>query len=106
VAELAEIVFDSLHPARLARFWTAALEGFEVRGYDDAEIDRLTALGRTPELLILLRILQIIPGFPGRLREKRLFEADRSGHYRIIRGPRDLVALHRELRSMEEGEPA
>jgi hypothetical protein len=47
--ELSEIVFDSLHPAGLARFWAAALEGYEVRSYDGAEIARLAALGLTPE---------------------------------------------------------
>lgn len=49
MADLAEIVFDSLHPAGLARFWAAALNGYAVRPYDDAEIERLAAIGRTPE---------------------------------------------------------
>lgn len=43
------IVVDSLHPAMLARFWAAALDGYAVRAYDDAEIARLAALGFTPE---------------------------------------------------------
>jgi hypothetical protein len=46
---LREIVFDSDHPARLARFWAAALEGYAVRPYDAAEVARLAALGLTPE---------------------------------------------------------
>ena len=46
---LKEIVFDSAHPASLARFWAGALEGYAVRPYDDAEIARLAALGLTPE---------------------------------------------------------
>lgn len=46
---LREIVFDCERPAELARFWTAALDGFEVRPYDDSEIARLAALGLTPE---------------------------------------------------------
>jgi len=49
LADLAEIVFDSGHPARLARFWAAALEGYAVRPYDEAEITRLARLGYTPE---------------------------------------------------------
>lgn len=44
-----EIVFDCTWPARLARFWAGALEGYAVRPYDEAEIARLAALGLTPE---------------------------------------------------------
>jgi len=49
VARLDQIVFDSEHPASLARFWSAALDGFEIRPYDDTEVRRLAALGLTPE---------------------------------------------------------
>ena len=49
MARLKEIVFDSLYPASLARFWAAALEGYDVRPYDDEEIARLAALGYTHE---------------------------------------------------------
>lgn len=49
MARLTEIVFDALDPARLARFWAAALETYEVRAYDPAEIARLASLGYTPE---------------------------------------------------------
>lgn len=38
-----------LHPASLARFWAAALEGYEIAPYDDEEIARLADLGLTPE---------------------------------------------------------
>jgi len=44
-----EIVFDAEHPARLARFWAAAVAGYAVRPYDAAEIARLAAAGFTPE---------------------------------------------------------
>ncbi|HEY1426514.1 MAG TPA: VOC family protein [Caulobacteraceae bacterium] len=44
-----EIVFDAEHPASLARFWAAAVSGYAVRAYDNAEIARLAALGLTPE---------------------------------------------------------
>jgi hypothetical protein len=44
-----EIVFDCAHPARLAQFWAAALEGYSVRAYDEPEIARLADLGFTPE---------------------------------------------------------
>jgi hypothetical protein len=49
VARIREIVIDALHPAALARFWAAALDGYSVRPYDEAEIARLAARGRTPE---------------------------------------------------------
>jgi hypothetical protein len=49
MAWLKEIVFDTGHPARLARFWAAALDGYAVRAYDAAEIARLAARGLTPE---------------------------------------------------------
>jgi hypothetical protein len=48
VATLREIVIDSDHPAALAQFWAAALDGYRVREYDAAEIARLAALGLTP----------------------------------------------------------
>ncbi len=49
MAVLSDIVFDSLHPARLARFWATALEGYDLRPYDGDEIARLAALGLDPE---------------------------------------------------------
>jgi hypothetical protein len=49
MARISEIVIDSLRPSALARFWAAALDGYEVRHYDEAEIARLASLGRTPE---------------------------------------------------------
>lgn len=45
VAQLHDVVFDSLHPASLARFWAAALDGYAVAPYDDAELARLRSLG-------------------------------------------------------------
>jgi Glyoxalase-like domain len=49
MARIREIVIDSLHPAALARFWAAALDGYEVRAYDEAELARLASLGLSPE---------------------------------------------------------
>ena len=46
---LKEIVIDADHPASLARFWAAVLDGYAVRPYDEGEIARLAALGFTPE---------------------------------------------------------
>ncbi|MEW9552501.1 VOC family protein [Nonomuraea sp. NPDC050783] len=49
MAALREIVFHCARPAALARFWAQALDGYAIRPYDDAEIERLAGLGRTPE---------------------------------------------------------
>ena len=49
VTAISEIVFDSLHPAGLARFWACVLTEYEVRPYDEAEIQRLAAAGFSPE---------------------------------------------------------
>ena len=49
MARLTQLVVDSRAPAALARFWASALEDFEIRAYDDAEIARLASIGRTPE---------------------------------------------------------
>jgi catechol 2,3-dioxygenase-like lactoylglutathione lyase family enzyme len=44
-----EIVFDCEAAPALARFWAKILDGYAVRPYDEAEIDRLAKLGLTPE---------------------------------------------------------
>lgn len=49
MGKLREIVIDADHPAKLARFWAAAVDGYAVRPYDEAEIARLAAIGLTPE---------------------------------------------------------
>ncbi|ONI92614.1 hypothetical protein ALI22I_02775 [Saccharothrix sp. ALI-22-I] len=40
-----DIVFDSGHPASLARFWAAVLDGYRVALYDEAELRRLREKG-------------------------------------------------------------
>jgi len=45
VARLLDVVFDCRHPASLARFWAAALDGYAVAPYDEAELARLRANG-------------------------------------------------------------
>ena len=47
MAQLADIVVDCRHPASLARFWAAVLDGYQVAPCDDQKIARLTALGIT-----------------------------------------------------------
>ena len=49
MARIHEIVIDSTNPPALARFWAAALDGYSLRAYDEAEVARLAAMGRTPE---------------------------------------------------------
>lgn len=45
MARIHDVVFDCHHPASLARFWAAALEGYAVAPYDEAELARLRAAG-------------------------------------------------------------
>jgi len=45
MARLKDVVLDCDHPASLARFWAAALDGYEIAPYDDEEIARLRSLG-------------------------------------------------------------
>lgn len=47
MAQLGDVVFDCRHPASLARFWAAALDGYEVAPYDAAELANLRAKGIT-----------------------------------------------------------
>jgi len=42
---LKDIVFDAHHPASIARFWAAVLDGYAVAPYDEAELERLRANG-------------------------------------------------------------
>ena len=45
MARLHDVVFDCRHPASLARFWAAVLDGYAVAPYDDAELERLREQG-------------------------------------------------------------
>jgi hypothetical protein len=45
MAWLHDIVFDCRHPASLARFWAAVLDGYKVAPYDEAELERLRGKG-------------------------------------------------------------
>ncbi len=47
MAQLRDIVIDCSHPASLARFWAAALDGYAIAPYDAEEIERLRSLGIT-----------------------------------------------------------
>lgn len=45
MARLHDVVFDSRHPASIARFWAAVLDGYRVAPYDEAELARLRGAG-------------------------------------------------------------
>lgn len=45
MARLHDVVFDSRHPASIARFWAAVLDGYAVAPYDEAELARLRGMG-------------------------------------------------------------
>jgi hypothetical protein len=45
MARLHDLVFDSRHPASIARFWAAVLDGYQVAPYDEAELARLRGTG-------------------------------------------------------------
>lgn len=45
MARIHDVTFDSPHPASIARFWAAALDGYDVAPYDEAELERLRGLG-------------------------------------------------------------
>lgn len=49
MAALREIVFRCERAPALARFWAEVLDGYQVRPYDDGEIERLASLGLTPD---------------------------------------------------------
>ena len=49
MSRIRDIVICCTSAHTLARFWAAALDGYQIRPYDDAEIARLAALGFTPE---------------------------------------------------------
>jgi Glyoxalase-like domain len=49
MATIREIVFDCESAPKLARFWAELLDGYSVRPYDQAEVDRLAKLGLAPE---------------------------------------------------------
>ncbi|MER7009352.1 VOC family protein [Dactylosporangium sp. NPDC000555] len=45
MATIHDVVVESRHPASLARFWAAALDGYAVAPYDEEELARLAGNG-------------------------------------------------------------
>ena len=100
------ITIDAEHPARLARFWAAAVEGYGVRSYDDAEITRLAALGFTPETDPTVMVDGPGPTFCFQQAAGRTVGRNRW-HLDLRGGPREmevqrLVALGARVREVRE----
>ncbi|MEV6981112.1 VOC family protein [Sphaerisporangium sp. NPDC051017] len=45
MARVKDVVVDCRHPAPVARFWAAVLDGYAVAPYDEAELERLRGMG-------------------------------------------------------------
>lgn len=101
VAEMQDIVVDSRHPASIARFWAATLDGYDVAPYDDAELARLRAKGIEGPEDDPLVVVEPSGGAGPRLLFQRVPEAD-TGKSRLRFGLRadDLEAEVRRLGSL------
>jgi hypothetical protein len=96
MGRLSEIVFEAERPAALARFWAGLLDGYAVRAYDAAEIERLAALGFTPDTDPTVMVdgpgpslcFQRVPGRDGRANRLHLdlAVADREAESRRLVG--------------------
>jgi predicted enzyme related to lactoylglutathione lyase len=65
VSRLSDVVIDCVKPAPLARFWAAALDGYEVAPYDEAELARLREMGiQDPEDDPFVLVLSSAEGRP------------------------------------------
>jgi hypothetical protein len=45
MATIRDVIFDSRHPASIARFWASAIDDYRIAPYDDAELARLRSMG-------------------------------------------------------------
>lgn len=89
MAKLTQLVLDCRHPASLARFWAAALDGFEVLPYDDEEIARLAEVGLTPETDT--SVIVVGPGLELGFQQVDVVEAAKKPlHMDLSAGDRDL----------------
>jgi hypothetical protein len=96
MATIGDVVFDAAHPASLARFWAAALDGYAVAPYDDEELERLRAKGiNDPEDDPTVLVEPATPGAP------RLF-------FNLVPEPKTVKnRVHLDLRAADvEGEVA
>ena len=49
MAQLTDIIIDSLAPPALARLWAQVLDGYAVRPYGPEDIEQLAVIGRSPD---------------------------------------------------------
>lgn len=107
MARIRDIVVDAVRPAVLARFWAAALDGYQVRPYGAAEIERLARLGLTPETDATVAVDGPGPTFffqqvPGRKRTRNRLHFDLTGAERATEIAR-LCALGATVRDERDG---
>ena len=107
MARIDSITVDARHPASLARFWAAALDGYAVRAYDDAEIARLASLGLTPETDPSVMVdgpgpTLCFQQMPGRTSGRNRWHLDLRGAPRPAEVER-LCALGARVRDVHEG---
>lgn len=105
MARIREIVVDCARPAALARFWAGALEGYDVRVYDEAEIARLAGLGLTPETDPAVMVDG--PG-PTLCFQLSVRAGEGRLHLDVVGGPREaevarLIGLGAQVREAREG---
>lgn len=107
MSRIDSITVDAQHPAALARFWAATLEGYAVRAYDEAEIARLAALGLTPETDPTVMVdgpgpTLCFQKMPGRTSGRNRWHLDLEGAPREAEVER-LRALGAQVRDVHEG---
>ncbi len=107
MSRIDSITVDAQHPASLARFWAAALEGYAVRAYDEAEIARLAALGLTPETDPTVMVDGPGPTLcfqrtPGRTKGRNRWHLDLAGASREAEVER-LCTLGARVRDVHDG---
>lgn len=107
MARIRDIVIDSQNPAQHARFWAQALDGYQVRPYDAAEIARLAELALTPETDPTVMVdgpgpTLCFQQMPGRV------EGRNRWHLDLVGGPREvevqrLCAIGARVREVRDG---
>jgi hypothetical protein len=107
MSQIDSITVDADHPASLARFWAAALKGYEVRAYDEPEVARLAALGLTPETDPTVMVdgpgpTLCFQKMPGRTRGRNRWHLDLRGASRDVEVAR-LCALGATVREVRDG---
>lgn len=107
MTRIESITVDAEHPASLARFWAAALEGYAVRAYDEAELARLAALGLGPETDPVVMIdgpgpTLCFQKMPGTTQRRNRWHVDLRGLSRVSEVAR-LCTLGAKVREVRDG---